>query len=171
MPEQTAPLFGYLGTLRFFIEAEGGEDDYLYRRAVDSRSDIEGGIRTQVAETLGNEVQVVEVHFEKGSLTVAVIFGAIGTIYVTMSQYDDFLKGVNKATQQLGGFFSRFFGGGTRNVRVAGSWIPSPVVTTAHQTLSTPRQPFDVNLLMIAYLIVSNAALLGTLIWLLLRPR
>lgn len=169
----TVPISGYLGVLRFRVTADFGDDGFLYRYAQERREILLKEMNQRVTESVGTDYEIIGFEINEGSVVLTVILGTIGTTYVTLSQYEDFIKGITRLTSQLKHMFERFFasvptGPPGIEVTVRESWEPSPAVSTAqHALMMEPR--LDINASMVFYLIVSNAALLATLIWLLIR--
>jgi hypothetical protein len=148
-------------------------DNDLFGYAREMHRQLEVDIDDAVQQTLGPEFEVRDVEVEKGSITVFVVLGTVGTLFLGFSRYESFIKSVNLLLSQLKGLLQRFFGqapgGGTRPpVSVTGSWQPEPVVTSAYQAFSASTG-IDSSQIMLAYLLLSHAALMGVLVWLIIR--
>jgi hypothetical protein len=93
MPQPTTPLFGILGSLRFIVQGDSLDteqvDDYLYGYARENKQQIEREIRITVSENLGPDYEVIALELSQGSVVIDFAVATIGTMYVTISQYDD----------------------------------------------------------------------------------
>lgn len=174
MSTKSAALFGTLATLRFEISLDDDERDegFLYRYAAERRTFLRRVIREAVSEVLGPGYEVSNIAFAPGSVTITAVLSVAGTIYVTISQYDDFVKGLGRLTEILRNILGRFFANSAPaapgiDIVVAGGWQPHPTMLEVSHSLNAAGS--DLNHSMVLYLILSNAALLGTFLWLLLR--
>jgi hypothetical protein len=170
----SVPIYGVVGFARLVVTA-GNEnyDEYLLGYGRETHQQLELEIANLVRQTLGPEFEVYNVRIEKGSITVWVVLSVLGTLFMGVSRYESFIKSVNLLMSQLKGLLGRFFGQAPGNERrppvtVTGSWEPSEVVTTAHQALSHSKG-IDSSQVVLAYLLLSHAALLGVLVWLVIR--
>ncbi len=173
--KQTAPIYGVIGFLQFTVKSNGGgkTDDLLYGYARETHRELEGEIRYQVTQTLGSDFEVLDVRFNPGSVTILVVIGAVGTFYMAFSRYESFIKSVNLLVSQLKAVFRRFFeranpGSPDIDLSVSGSWQPSATVLNAREKLES-SSGFDSGLMLLIYLLLSHAALLGMLVWLLIK--
>jgi hypothetical protein len=173
--KQAVPIYGAVGFLQFSVKIDGEEnsDDFLYGYARETHRELEGEIRQQVKETLGSDFEVLEVRLDRGSVAILVVVGAVGTFYMGFSRYESFIKSVNLLVSQLKGVFRRFFervnpGPPDIDLSVTGSWQPSATVLNAREKLESSAS-FDYGIALLVYLLLSHAALLGTLVWLLIR--
>ena len=163
-----------MGLLRLTVRTPNENyDSDLLGYARERHRELEAEIDRAVEETLGPEFEVLNVEFRKGSIEVLVPLGAVGTLFMGFSRYESFVKSVNLLVSQLKGVLQRFFdqapGGVTRTpVSVTGSWQLGPVVIAANQVLSS-SSGIDSCRIVLAYLLVSHAVLLGVLIWLVIR--
>lgn len=171
----TVPIYGVVGFLQFTVKVNGEEkaDDVLYGYARETHRELEGEIRQQVQETLGSDFEVLDVRLGRGSVTILVVIGAVGTFYMGFSRYESFIKSVNLLVSQLKAVFRRFFerinpGPPDIDLSVTGNWQPSTSVLNAREKLES-SSGFDYGLALLIYLLLSHAALLGTLVWLLIR--
>ena len=169
---KTVPIYGFIGLVRLSVNTND-EDSELLGYARELHRKLEAEIDLQVQQTLGPEFEVLNVEINRGSITLLIAVGAVGTFYMGFSRYEGFVKSVNLLVSQLRGLLQRFFGqapgGATRPpVSVTGSWQPGPVVIAANQTLDA-SSGIDSCQIVLAYLLLSHAALLGVLIWLVIR--
>jgi len=171
---RTVPIYGFVGFLRLTVRTGSGDyDNELLGYARELHRQLEDEITNQVRQTLGPEFEVLNIEINKGSITVLVALGAVGAFFMGFSRYESFVKSVNLLVSQLKELLQTFFGqapGGASRppVSVTGSWQPGPVVTAASQVLSESRG-IDSCQIVLAYLLLSHAALLGVLLWLVIR--
>jgi hypothetical protein len=171
---KTVPIYGFVGFLRLTVRT--GTENYdndLLAYARERYRELEAEIDNEVRQTLGPEFEVQNVELHKGSITVLVVLGVAGTIYMGFSRYESFIKSVNLLVSQLKGLLQRFFAqppGVAANspVSVTGSWQPGPVVTAASHVLSSSTG-IDSCQIVLGYLLLSHAALVAVLLWLVTR--
>jgi hypothetical protein len=180
MPQATAPIFGTVGSFHFRISIDEEVQPYeseafLYGFALRNRKILEDFIRDDVRETLGSEYEAVGLHIEQGSVDIRFIVDALTFTYVTISQYDDFLKSMVRIAKQLKKKLASFFGTamnvgapGNVEVEVEGEWQPSLLIIETRRSL-TLQQPTSLDRWFTIYLIVTNAAMLTLISWLLIR--
>ena len=170
----TVPIYGFVGVLRLTVRTDNENyDSDLLGYARELHRQLEGDIDRQVQETLGPDFEVLNVEFRKGSLEVLVVLGAVGTFYMGFSRYESFVKSVNLLVSQIKGLLQRFFGRAPgapvqTPISVTGSWQPGPVVTAANQMLSV-SSGINSSHFVLGYLLLSHAALLCVLLWLVVR--
>lgn len=170
-----APIYGLVGFLQFTAKIDGEEDGdaFLYRYATETHQKLEAEIQEQVTETLGSDFEVLDVRLGRGSLTILIAIGAVGTFYMGFSRYESFIKSVNLLVSQLKSAFQRFFeraspGPPDIDISVTGSWQPSATVLNARASFNS-SSGFDYGIVLLVYLLLSHAVLLATLLWLLVR--
>jgi hypothetical protein len=172
--KKTVPIFGLVGLLHLSVTTDSEKHDFdLLGYARELHGRLEAEIEQQVQQTLGAEFEVSNVEFRKGSIEVYVAITAVGTFFMGFSRYESFVKSVNLLVSQLRGLLQRFFGQAPVGapgmpVSVTGSWQPSPVITAANQSFDA-SSGLDSCQMVLAYLLLSHAALLGTLLWLVVR--
>jgi hypothetical protein len=170
----TVPIYGYVGLVSLTVRT--GNDNYdgdLLGYARERHRELEADIYRQAQETLGADFEVLNVEFRKGSFVLLVALGAVGTFYMGFSRYESFIKSVNLLVSQLRGLLQRFFGEAPlapaqTPVSVTGSWEPTPVVIAANQGLRVSAG-IDSSHFVLGYLLLSHAALLTLLMWLVVR--
>jgi hypothetical protein len=59
-------------------------------------------VQRQVDETLGVEFDVISVEIRRGSITVLIVIGTVGSILMTFSHYENFIKSMNLLVSQAG---------------------------------------------------------------------
>ncbi len=169
---KTVPIYGFIGFVRLTLNTDG-EDDKLLGYARELHRELESEIDLQVQQTLGPEFEVLNVEINRGSITLLIALGAVGTFYMGFSRYESFVKSANLLVSQLKGLVQRFFGqapgGGIRlPLSVTGSWQPSAVIAEANRTFDA-SSGIDSCQVVLAYLLLSHAAMMGVLIWLVIR--
>ena len=170
--KRTVAIHGFVGYVRLTVTSDY-EDERLFGEAMERRKQLESEIRIQVQNTLRPEFEVLTIDFTRGSLHVLVALGAVGAFYMGFSRYENFIKSVNLLVSQLKGLLQRFLGrayGGANQtpLTVTGSWQPGPVINAANMTLEE-SSGIDSSQFVLGYLLLSHAALLGLLIWLVVR--
>lgn len=170
--KRTVAIHGFVGHLQLTVISDD-EDERLFGEATERRKQLEAEIRLQVQTTLGPEFEVLTINLSRGSLHVLVALGAVGVFYMGFSRYENFIKSVNLLVAQLKSLLQRFFGKqpGFVNqtpVTVTGSWQPSSVINAGNLSLEA-SWGIESSQLVLAYLLLSHAALLGLLIWLVVR--
>lgn len=168
--KKTAPIFGLVGLLHFTVTSDNENfDDDLLGYAREKRKQLEGEINAQVLATLGSEFAVQSIELHEGSIEIFVALTAVGTFFMGFSRYESFIKSVNLLISQISGLLRKLFGQlpGTP-VAVTGSWQPGSTVTAANQELrdSSGIETYDI---VLGYLLLSHAALLSILLWLVIR--
>ncbi len=169
---KTVPIYGFIGVVRLTVNTND-EDNRLFGYAMELRQKLQAEIDLQVQRTLGPEFEVLNVEIGRGSITLLIVLGAVGTLYMGFSRYDGFIKSMNLLVSQIKGLLQRFFGqapliGTPLPLSVTGSWEPGPVVTEANRAFDT-SSGIDSCQVVLVYLLLSHAALLGVLLWLVVR--
>jgi len=160
-----------LGFLRFTVTTEDENyDSNLLGYARESSKQLKAEIDAQVRKTLGPEFEVESVEFNEGSIEAYVHLAAVGTILMAFSKYESFIKSVNLLISQLKGLLQRFFSQGAEqpSVSVTGRWVPGPVISEANQAFGV-SSGIDSSQFVLPYLVLSHAAILGVLLWLVIR--
>ena len=162
------PITGDIATFTFRIDtdhSDGLEAD-IYGSFRNQAREIHGEIASAVAETLGSQVEVRDLAIRRGSVEVIVVIAAA---YYVIAAYPDFLQGLDKLFEQIRSILRRFagrFSQGPWTIVVSGSWKPSAGVQALHSS-GVRRTDFEVVLLV--YILVTHAVLLGIFVWKFLR--
>jgi hypothetical protein len=106
---KTVPIYGFIGLVRLSVNTND-EDSELLGYARELHRKLEAEIDVQVQQTLGPEFEVISVEINRGSITLLIALGAVGTFYMGFSRYEGFVKSVNLLVSQLRGLLQRFFG-------------------------------------------------------------
>ena len=172
--KKTAPIYGLVGLLHFTVTSDNENfDDDLLGYARERRKQLEAEINTQVLATLGSQFAVQSIDLHEGSIEIFVALTAVGTFFMGFSRYESFIKSVNLLISQVSGLLQKFFGQlpGTATmapVSVTGSWQPGSTVTSANQELRD-SSGIETYHIVLGYLLLSHAALLSVLLWLVIR--
>jgi hypothetical protein len=170
--KRTMEVSGIVGYLQ--IVASDNFDDRensLYRHALEMRGELVAVANKQVMETLGPEFEVLNLEIRPGSANIWIIISAVGSVLMTFSRYESFIKSLNLLLSQLSNVVSRILGRQPRpggGISVRSAWQPGPAITTANQLLSLSSGSDGCSSL-IAYHVLSHAALMAVMIWLLVR--
>lgn len=139
---------------RFIEMSDNGADQRLRKE-----------LTSTVEETLGSEFEVRSLTFGRGSL---VILAAIGVAYHAIASYKDFVDSIVLMVSQLKAVIRRFFEHESpRSVAVSATWTPGfglMAVRASSGHASVPQAPS----LVMWYLVLSHAAILTVLLWMLL---
>ena len=161
-------LSGEVLVIRLTVEtAEPEPDDRLWSIASHDSHRLREEIGAAVHAHMGPEFDVRSMSFARGSLELLVV---VGTLYYAVSRYKNFVESIELLIAQLKRVTSVFFGPPRMlgPVSVQGSWTPGPGLVQA-----APRV-FEALLgessgLAVWYLVLSHAAMLAVLLWLLVR--
>jgi hypothetical protein len=161
-------LSGEVVVIRLTIETvEPEANDRLWSIASHDSYRLREEIAAAVHEHMGPEFDVRSMSFARGSLELLVV---VGTLYYAVSRYKNFVESIELLIAQLKRVTAGFFGPPRMlgPVSVQGSWTPGPGLVQA-----APRM-FDALMgecsgLVVWYLVLSHAAMLAVLLWLLAR--
>lgn len=175
MPNSTRrpiELSGLVATLRFVVEFGDrySDTDKLVGIARERRGELIRQIDHEVKGLLGQEFDVVDVIIREGSLVLIVVLGAAYSVYMGFSRYESFVKSFNLLISQIAGLLRRFFVMPTAPpVTVGGSWQPGTSMIAAESVARLSNQQYDPNLILLYYLILSHAVLVGVLVWIVIK--
>ncbi|MCW3996672.1 MAG: hypothetical protein NWE98_11070 [Candidatus Bathyarchaeota archaeon] len=160
-------LSGDVLSMRFLVSIpdEREFNGKLWMFLQETRSELEAETKKAVLQTLGPEFEVRDISFKRGSIEILLV---IGTVYYAISRYKNFVESIEMLVSQLRRIFSRFFERwGPMPVHVSGNWTPGPAMVRIETMMS--YRPIDVNTILLWYVLLSHAVLLGVFIWLLLH--
>jgi hypothetical protein len=133
----------------------------------DVREKLRSEIIAVTQQNLGPEFDVRSMTFARGSIEILV---TIGAVYYAVSRYKPFVESVELFVSQLTGVVRRFFHGSlplpSQDVAVSATWSPGPAFA-GREAVLTPGEGPDWAFPLLWYLIVSHAALIAVLIWIL----
>jgi len=167
----SALISGVVSFFQIHVEqAEDEEDDRLYRFALETQSKLRHDVEELIRETLGPEFQIQSLNLRRGSVTILIAISAAYAFYMSFSRYESFIKSSNLLASQIKSVVKRIFGQASSEdeLEVSATWNPMSPITEAHNVFRR-HGGFDSNLLLLAYILVSHAALLGVFIWLLIH--
>jgi hypothetical protein len=138
---------------------------YLQEVSPRLQRDIEQATQSQ----LGPEFRVSRMDMHKGSIEILVILGTVGTAYILASRYKNFVDSINLLVSQVRGTIERFMrnaGPGPGNFTIQHSWAPGPALANPRR-MPVAAEGWDMSKILLGYLILSHAILLGVFIWML----
>lgn len=161
-------LSGEVLVVRLIVEADGAEeDDVLWDTARKESYRLREEIAAAVHKHMGPEFDVRSMSFARGSLELLVV---VGTLYYAVSRYKNFVESIELLVAQLkrlvAAFFERRLPG---PLAVQGNWTPGPGLIQASPRLSGGMIVAESRGLVIWYLVLSHATMLGVILWLLVR--
>lgn len=134
---------------------------YLDNSEIGLRDEVEKAVRT----TLGSEFHLDALAMGPGSIEIFVL---IGTAYYALSRYKSLVESIELLVSQLKTIVQRFFERmAPMHSIVRATWSPGRGLLAAARTRSSSRSHAA---LVTWYLVLSHAAMLGALLWLLLEP-
>lgn len=160
-------LSGEVVVVRLVAWAESSQgEDPLWDIARQDSYRLRERVSSAVHEHMGPEFDVRSMSYSRGSLEVIVV---IGTLYYAVSRYKSFVESVELMVAQLRNILASFFERRMPGpVSVQGSWSPGPALAQG-----TPGIFAGIGgegpALVVWYLVLSHAAMLAVLLWLILR--
>jgi hypothetical protein len=160
-------LSGEVLLVRLIVQAEGLEGDETMWRIISQEGyELRERMAASVHEHVGPEFDIRSMSFARGSLEILVV---IGTLYYGVSRYKNFVESIELSVAQLKRVVSAFFDRRMPSpVSVQGNWTPGPGLVQATPRLSGGIIG-DSPGLVVWYLVLSHAAMLAVLLWLLVR--
>jgi hypothetical protein len=92
---RTVEVSWVVAFLQFVATSQSDEEDRVYLDATEMRGRFGEIAQKQVAETLGPEFEVIDLHVRRGSAVILVVVATIGTVVMTFSRYESFVKSLN----------------------------------------------------------------------------
>lgn len=128
----------------------------MWAHLQDDRPFFDAQLRRIVSEALGPEYTTSHITLEKGSINISVGIGLVSLygVYQAVSQYKDFVESLNLLADQLKNFIRSFLAQLGPVLLTGERWV--------RRTNAAERPALTV---VLWYLILSHAALLGFLIW------
>jgi hypothetical protein len=142
----SVPIYGVLGFMRLMVTTSNPRrDEQLLGYARELHRKLEDEIRGYVKETLGPEFELERVEVRSGSIDIYIFITAVGTFFMSFSQYESFIKSMNLLVSQryCSGFSERLLAPQTCRHRSPehGNQAPSSSLRIrryAHHQASTP---------------------------------
>jgi hypothetical protein len=153
------PIPRAIAFLRFRVDPsetvpQAQSDLALWHELEDREGDLILQIE-QAARTFFGEGASAEVTIGRGSVLIEVVVLGYGALKI----YREVIENLDWFKAHVQGIIRRFFG--PHPVQIAGDAVPSPgLQEVARSVVPLPRDE-----LLVAYLVVSHAALLGVLLW------
>ena len=141
-------------------------NEFLWRVVERESSKLRDRMSATIHEHLGPEFDVRSMSFARGSVEILLV---VGTLYYAVSRYKNFVESIELLLAQLRRAVSDFFDQrGPGPVSVTGNWTPGPGLVQSAAATSGLGVSTNVSAV-VWYLIVSHAAMLAILLWLLVR--
>ena len=160
-------LSGEVLFVRLVVEStsDSSNDEWLWATAQKEGYRLREEMNAAIHEHLGPEFDVRSMSLARGSLEILVV---IGTLYYAVSRYKNFIESVELAVAQLkrvvGSFFERR---GPVQLPVRATWNPGPGLVLSSRSFAMGLDG-GVSGLVVCYLVLSHAAMLAMLMWLLI---
>jgi hypothetical protein len=164
-----AVLSGEVCSFRIHIRStESKADGELFQLFREYRSSLRDDVEARVKKEMGEQFEVRKFDVEPGSVEVILV---IGTAYVVVSRYKNFIESINLLLSQLKSMFSNFAVAHSRApIEVAGNWSPGAALVNIEATSSKPSYDYNIVLLILLfYFVLSHAALLSVIIYQILK--
>jgi len=161
-------LSGEVLVVRLTVEADDPENDQrLSGIASQDGHRLREEIAVAVHKHMGPEFDVRSMSFARGSLELAIV---VGTLYYAVSRYKNFVESIELLIAQLKRVVTSFFGPPRMLglVFAQGSWTPGPGLAQA-APVPYAEVGGESRSLVVWYLVLSHAAMLAALLWLLVR--
>jgi hypothetical protein len=142
-----------------------GEDEFLWEITRKESFRLREEMADAVHKHMGPEFDIRSMSFARGSVEILVV---IGTLYYAVSRYKNFVESIELLVAQLKRVVTGFFDQRTSPVSVQGNWTPGPGLVQAAPRLSGGLIGESPGLV-VWYLVLSHAAMLAVLLWLLVR--
>lgn len=162
---QEKVITGNVAILKFYISIKDSkindnEETNLYNITQEYQEKLKVEIEENIKGILGSQFDLVKFEIRKGSVEVILI---IGTTYVVISRYKNFVESLKILKNQLENIFRRFYNRGQNFPNIS---IDSSLTLGAG--LTDAKAVFDINMynFVVLYLILTNLILIGTLIYL-----
>lgn len=162
-------LSGHICTIRLLASSPFQKQEWDERTLewlIKHRDDFETEVKEEVKIILGLQFKVAQVDYFKGSVEVSVIIATAGVVYYAVSRYKNFIESLDILVFHLRKVLYRFVE--PMDSRVSGEWLPCPNMVQfsgADLDVSLTR----ITMLLIWYLVLTNAVLLSLVIWILIR--
>lgn len=147
--------------VRLTVHSRDGEpfEERPWRVLDNSNLRLREEIAAVVRENMGSAFEVRALTVGRGSIEIVVL---IGTVYYAISRYKNFVESIELMLKQLKEVVKHFFErSAPMSVTVSASWTPAGGLIAAAPVASARSNPA------LWYLIVSHAAMLAVILWLL----
>lgn len=141
-------------------------NEFLWKLVEREGSKLRDRLGATIHEHLGPEFDVRSMSFARGSVEILLV---VGTLYYAVSCYKNFVESIELLLTQLRRIVSDFFDQrGPGPVSVTANWTPGPGLVQSAAAVSGLGVSTNVSAV-VWYLIVSHAAMLTAMLWLLLN--
>ena len=153
-------------TIFFRIHAQYKDPQYenkAFRYYLDSLDELKHGIKQEIVKSLGEAFDIKSITIGRGSIEVLIV---VGTEYYAISRYNNFIESVELLSSQVKKVAGRLFGTiAAEQPDISVTWTPGPALAR----LNSSRDGCILihSDLLIYYLILSHAALLSFVLWML----
>jgi hypothetical protein len=156
-------ITGNVAILKFYISTNGQEEDNLFEKTLQNQDKLKIEIKENIKEILGSQFELVKFEIRKGSIEIILI---IGTIYVVISRYKNFVDSLRLLKNQLDILFNRFYGRHRvySNIHIESSLTLGEGVTDAKSVVDYSMYNY-----VVIYLILTNFILIGTIVYIVLK--
>jgi len=152
-----------VGDVAYFrVVMTGKEEEQMFRNMVEIRKEIQRNMSRLAKETVGPEFEITNMTVGRGSVELLITLGAT---YVVISRYKNFIESLNLFRRQLETII-RDYG---PFAEVNATWSPAPALAVAQAGSPSFESQSLTQVLLLAYLILSHAALLTVFIWLVVK--
>jgi hypothetical protein len=142
---------------------ESENNDTLWTIAHREAYRLREDMAATVHEHLGPEFDVRSMSYARGSLEILVV---VGTLYYAVSRYKSFVESIELCVAQLRRIVIAFFERRMPTpISVRGTWTPGPGLVQSN----AGRLDMGDNGVVVWYLVLSHAAMLTVILWLLLN--
>jgi len=165
-------LAGEVCTVRLTLSMpfEREFDERLFGEIQEASKEFDRAFRDKVKTHLGHQFEVVRIGVSRGSITVLVVIGVLGTVYMTISRYKSFREGLLQLVADLRTVAERILGQfQPAGLHVSTSWSPEPALLPLEEAYIFPISTDTTNQILLWYLVLSHAALLLVFLWLVLH--
>ena len=167
-PGEPTALSGDVAYIHIAITTPNLEiENQFWKILQDRRPELESQIRLVTLELLGEKYKVPELRIYRASIGIWIV---VSTAFIVLTNYKTLVENIELLVSHIRGAVERIFGVPARfPFIVHGTWTPGPAFarTAWGPDLQNLRSSFGLRLLL-WYLVLSHAALLTVLIWILI---
>lgn len=160
---------GEVCTIRLVITTPFGRefDARTAELLQEEKGTLQEEVQVAVRKLLGRAFDVHQIIITRGSVELLIV---IGTVYYAISRYKSFVESIELLTSHLRLLVQRLLGRvpSSGPVVISADWFPGPSLAAAMQRENRADWP-ETAKLMLAYLILSHAGLLGIVAWVLIK--
>jgi hypothetical protein len=154
------------GDLAYFMLSIDSYDDAGVLDTLGSKEKLDREFFLAVHRTLGQQYDIRIISISQGTAMVLIAISIIGGAYVTISQYHDFVESLELLLDQIKNILRRLLS--SYEPSIESSYLINPRLPVPSMAPSSNSAPAITNNFF-WYMVLSNAALLATLIYILLK--